>query len=52
MVQKKLGDYGKRSPAKKPAAKPAAKPKAKPVGPIARRAGYSVHVREHWRRPR
>lgn len=40
MVQKKLGDYGKKSQAKKP------------VGPIARRAGYSVHVREHWRRPR
>ena len=52
MVQKKLGDYGKRSPAKKPAAKPAAKPKAKPTGPIARRAGYSVHDRAHWRRPR
>lgn len=27
MVQKKLGDYGKRSPAKKPAAKPAVKKK-------------------------
>lgn len=52
MVQKKLGDYGKKAPAKKPAAKPAAKPKAKPTGPIARRVGYTVHVREHWRRPR
>ena len=31
MVQKKLGDYGKRSPAKKPAAKPAAKPAGKPA---------------------
>lgn len=51
MVQKQLGDYGKKSQAKKPAAKPAAK-QAKPTGPIARRAGYSVHVREHWRRPR
>lgn len=51
MVQKKLGDYGKRSPAKKPAAKPAVK-QAKPTGPVARRVGYTVHVREHWRRPR
>ena len=48
MVQKKLGDYGKKSPAKKPEKK--AKPK--PTGPVPKRAGYSVHVREHWRRPR
>lgn len=46
MVQKKLGDYGK-----KPAAKPAVK-KAKPTGPVPRRVGYTVHVREHYRRPR
>lgn len=50
MVQKKLGDYGKKSQAKKPAAKPAVK--KKPTGPIARRVGYTVHVREHYRRPR
>ena len=52
MVQKKLGDYGKKSQAKKPAAKPAVKKAAKPTGPIARRVGYTVHVREHYRRPR
>lgn len=51
MVQKKLGDYGKKSQAKKPAAKPAVK-KAKPTGPVPRRVGYTVHVREHYRRPR
>lgn len=50
MVQKKLGDYGGE---KKKASKSAKKPAKKaPTGPIARRAGYSVHVREHWRRPR
>lgn len=48
MVQKKLNDYGKRPKSKKPVKKAA----EKPTGKIRARVGYTVHVREHYRRPR